>query len=112
MACGPERPRGPVTNFLALSPRATGKRFGSAHFSLPFAARIAALARTCARAAHAPMSDDERHDVRSAGVADWKTAEQGNTERMLTAEVGPSSCDPYRHALTRRPPRKARPFFS
>ena len=28
--CGPERPRGPVTNFLALSPRATGKRFGSA----------------------------------------------------------------------------------
>ena len=28
--CGPKQPRGPVTNFLALSPRATGKRFGSA----------------------------------------------------------------------------------
>ena len=45
--------------------------------------------------AHAPATDDERHDVRSAGVADWKTAEQGNTERTLTAEVGPSSCDPH-----------------
>ena len=46
-----------------------------AHFSLPFAARIATPARTCARAAHAPTTDDERRDVRSAGVADWKTAE-------------------------------------
>ena len=32
--CGPERPRDPVTNFLALSPRATGKRSGSAPLSL------------------------------------------------------------------------------
>ena len=34
----------------------------------------------------------------------------GDTERTLTAEAGPSHRDPYRHALTRRPPRKARPF--
>ena len=42
---------------------------------------------------------DERRDVRSAGVADWKTARRGNTERKPTAAVGPSPCDPYRHAL-------------
>ena len=29
---------------------------------------------------------------------------------MLTAQAGPSPCDPYRHALARRPPRKVRPF--
>ena len=40
-----------------------------------------ALARTRARRA----TDDERRDVRSAGVADWKTARRGNTERALTA---------------------------
>ena len=28
---------------------------------------------------------DERYDVRSAGVADWKTSAGGNTERTLTA---------------------------
>ena len=28
---------------------------------------------------------DERCDVRSAGVADWKTAAGGNTERTLSA---------------------------
>ena len=82
-----------------------------AHCSLPFAARIATPARTCARAAHAPTTDDERRDVRSAGVADWKTAERENTERTLTAEAPPPSCDPYRHALTRRPPRKVRLLF-
>ena len=33
--------------------------------------------------------------------------------RTLTAQAGPSPCDPYRHALARRrPPRKARPFVS
>ena len=37
-----------------------------AHFSLPFAARIAAPARTCACAAHAPTTDDKRRDVRRA----------------------------------------------
>ena len=30
-------------------------------------------------------SDDERRDVRSAGVADWITVRRGNTERTLTA---------------------------
>ena len=34
----------------------------------------------------------------------------GNTERTLTAAAGPSTSDPYRHALTMRPPRKVRPF--
>ena len=53
---------------------------------------------------------DERRDVRSAGVADWKTARRGSTERTLTAAAGPSPCDPYRHALTMRPPQKVRPF--
>ena len=53
---------------------------------------------------------DERRDVRSAGVADWKTARGGNTERTLTAAAGPSPCDPYRHALAMRPSLKVRPF--
>ena len=56
--------------------------------------------------------DDERRDVRSAGVADWITARRGNTERTLTAAAGPSLCDPYRHALARRPSQKVRPFYS
>ena len=38
------------------------------------------------------------------------TARGGNTERTLTAAAGPSPCDPYRHALTMRPPQKVRPF--
>ena len=42
--------------------------------------------------------------MRSAGVADWITALGGNMERTLTAAAGPSPRDPYRHALTRRPP--------
>ena len=29
--------------------------------------------------------DSERHDVRSAGVADWKTVRGGDPERTLTA---------------------------
>ena len=53
---------------------------------------------------------NERCDVRSAGVADWKTARGGNTERTLTAAARPPPRDPYRHSLTMRPPRKARPF--
>ena len=41
---------------------------------------------THARAARARTTpSDERYDVRSAGVADWKTAAWGNTERTLTA---------------------------
>ena len=62
--------------------------------------------------ARARTTDDKRLDVRSAGVADWATARGGNTERALTAAAGPSPCDPYRHALAMRPPRKARPFVS
>ena len=68
--------------------------------------------RTHART-HAPArtTDDERRDVRSAGVADWNTALGGNTERTLTAAAAPSPRDPYRHAPTMRPPRKkVRPF--
>ena len=42
-------------------------------------------ARTHARAAHPRTTDDERRDVRSAGVADWATVEGGGTERTLTA---------------------------
>ena len=53
---------------------------------------------------------NERYDVRSAGVADWKTARRGNTERTLTAAAPPPPRDPYRHALTMRPPQKVRPF--
>ena len=30
--------------------------------------------------------------------------------RALTAAAGPSPRDPYRHALTMRPPQKVRPF--
>ena len=65
---------------------------------LLFAARLATPARahafrgaschtsTHARAARARTTpSDERYDVRSAGVADWKTAARGNTERTLTA---------------------------
>ena len=66
-------------------------------------------ARTFRWPAHGRPTN-ERCDVRSAGVADWNTARQGNTERTLTAAAGPSPRDPYRHALAMRPPRKARPF--
>ena len=48
----------------------------------------AALRHACARAhthARARTTDDERRDVRPAGVADWKTARGGGTERALTA---------------------------
>ena len=55
---------------------------------------------------------NERRDVRSAGVADWKTARGKNTERTLFAAAGPSPCDPYRHALTMRPSLKVRPLVS
>ena len=41
-----------------------------------------ARARTHTRAR---TTDDERRDVRPAGVTDWKTARGGNTERTLTA---------------------------
>ena len=68
------------------------------------------LARTHARTRTHGGPTNERCDVRSAGVADWNTALGGNTERTLTAAAGPSPRDPYRHALTIRPPRKARPF--
>ena len=58
-------------------------------------------------------STDERRDVRSAGVADWKAARRGNTERTLTAAAGPSPCcDPYRQALAMRPSLRVRPLVS
>ena len=68
------------------------------------------LARTNARSRTHGRPTNERRDVRSAGVADWITARGGGTERTLTAAAGPSPRDPYRHALTMRPPRKVRPF--
>ena len=56
---------------------------------------------------------NERCDVRSAGVAVWITALRGNTERTPTAATGSSPRDPYRHALTMRPPLKPKgPAFS
>ena len=48
-----QRPRGPVTNCLALPPRATGKRFGSAHYAASahqHARARSALRNACARA--------------------------------------------------------------
>ena len=57
-------------------------------------------------------STDGRRDVRSAGMADWKTALRGNTERTLTAAAGPPPRDPYRQALTMRPSLRARPLVS
>ena len=63
---------------------------------------------------HARTTDcvptNERCDERSAGVADWKTARGGNTERTLTAAAPPPPRDPYRHSLAMRPPRKVRSF--
>ena len=67
-------------------------------------------ARTHARWCTRRRPTDERRDVRSAGVADWKTARGGNTERTLTAAAGPSPCGPYRHALPMRPSLKVRPL--
>ena len=65
-------------------------------------------------AATRARTDDRRTrcDVRTAGVADWKTAARGNTERTLTAEAGPPPRDPYRHSLAMRPSQKVRPFVS
>ena len=57
-------------------------------------------ARTHARA----RTNDRRRTTRRAdrrGVADWKTAGQGNMERTLTAAAPPPLCDPYRHAHVR-----------
>ena len=62
------------------------------------------------KASRKVRSNHERCDVRSAGVADWITARGGNTERTLTATAPPPPRDPYRHALTMRPPQKVRPF--
>ena len=105
--CGLERPRGPVTNFLALSPRAIGKCFGSAHCA-------ARHARPHARALASAHTDGRRTNDATCGPQAWLTGslhEGGDTtERMLTAAAGPSPRDPYRHALAMRPPRKVRPF--
>ena len=52
------------------------------------ALRHAALRHACAHTharTRARTTDGERRDVRSAGVADWKTARGGDTERTLTA---------------------------
>ena len=46
-----------------------------------------ALRHACTRArthTRARTTGDERRDVRSAGVADWKTARRGHTEHTLT----------------------------
>ena len=80
--CGPERPRGPVASCdrEALRQRPLlGRPFSRTPFSRT---HTHARARThaCAR-----TTDDERRDVRSAGVADWKTSRGGNTELTLTA---------------------------
>ena len=56
-----------------------GRPFSRTPFSLT---HTHARARTHARTG---TTDDERRYVRSAGVADWKTARGGNTERTLTA---------------------------
>ena len=76
------------------------------------AARNAGLriAHTHARTHTHRRPTNERCEVRSAGVADWKTARRGDTERTLTAAAGPSPRAPYRHALAVRSPRKVRPF--
>ena len=71
--CGPERPRGPVTNSLALSPRATEKRFGSARFSLPLTARIAAPARNALRTRQRPTTNDT-----TCGPPAWLTGKLQN----------------------------------
>ena len=39
----------------------------------------------------------------SIGVADWKTAQRGNTKRALTAAASPSTCDAYLRPLSPRP---------
>ena len=44
-------------------------------------------------------------------MADWITARRGNTERTLTAAAPPPPRDPYRHALTMRPPPKGPAFL-
>ena len=97
------------TLFLAGRSRARTHTHASSFWLAVFVhahARARPHARTRAR-----TIDDERRDVRSAGVTDWITVRRGNMERTLTAEAGPSPCDPYRHALARRPPRKAPTFF-
>ena len=69
------------------------------HFSPPIRS-TPRHASTHARAAHARTTDGERRDVRSAGVADWKTSKRGDTERTLTAQAGHPPCDPHRHIAT------------
>ena len=50
------------------------------------AVHCATLCATLSRArTRARTTDGERCDVRSTGVADWKTARRGNAERTLTA---------------------------
>ena len=46
------------------------------------------------------------------GAARLRAAPARARRGWLSIKTGPSPRDPYRHALTRRPPRKARPFIS
>ena len=58
----------------------------------------------------ARTTDDERSDVRAA----WLTGrlQIGGTRSIRSPFRRPPPCDPYRHVLARRPPRKVRPFVS
>ena len=82
--CGPERPRGPVTNFLALLPCATRKRFGSA-------ACARACAPTCAPAR-------EHAALRAARTARKRLAPPPNKNRRRT----PGATHEQRRATTKR----------
>ena len=73
--------------------------------------------RTRARAPHTDTADDERRDVRSAGVVDWKNtaAHDGGGGHGAYANRcgGPLLMRPQPfHALAMRPPRNTRPFVS
>ena len=77
-----------------------------------FAARFAKLARTHARTHGRPTTDDA-----TCGPPAWLAGrlQQGRTRSSVRSplknEAGPFPCDPYRHALARRPPRKGPAFF-
>ena len=88
--------------------------FLSACFALRRALRLPARKNPLASAR---IEDRRTNDATcgpqaAAGMADWKTALGGNTERTLTAAAGPSPRDPYRQALTMRPSLKVRPLVS
>ena len=69
---------------------------------------------TDAARARARAIDDERRDVRSAGVADWKTSRRGNTERTLTPACrrAPLLATPIATPLQGGRPERPGPFVS